>query len=341
MIRSGQSRDRTGDTRIFSPVLYQLSYLSSSLHNKENGPTVNGRGEAMYRVSSKKMGYLRFAFLGPLCAAAALQLACAASALAGVTPESPEVQKLVNAGLAFLEQPTGESNANKLGGKCLTALAFLKAGKADHAAITRAVEACDATIKSDPSDNTLDIYSNGLAVIFLCELSPQKYGKQIEWYLNRLKHVQKDHGGWGYFGVPSGDTSQTQYGTLSYWEANRRGFNVDGDSVDNLATWLLRTQDPGGCWGYQGNLAPNDTPVAQNETNCSMLAAGLGSMYICADLFGLHPKASTEKTDSPLPGALRPVTETVQGGEAKHFRPVHANPSQDFSSHSTCPGVDG
>lgn len=23
----GQSRDRTGDTRIFSPVLYQLSYL--------------------------------------------------------------------------------------------------------------------------------------------------------------------------------------------------------------------------------------------------------------------------------------------------------------------------
>ncbi len=28
MIQSGgQSRDRTGDTRIFSPVLYQLSYL--------------------------------------------------------------------------------------------------------------------------------------------------------------------------------------------------------------------------------------------------------------------------------------------------------------------------
>ena|GEM_PF-4181702 len=26
--RSGQSRDRTGDTRIFSPVLYQLSYLA-------------------------------------------------------------------------------------------------------------------------------------------------------------------------------------------------------------------------------------------------------------------------------------------------------------------------
>ena len=26
--KSGQGRDRTGDTRIFSPVLYQLSYLA-------------------------------------------------------------------------------------------------------------------------------------------------------------------------------------------------------------------------------------------------------------------------------------------------------------------------
>ena len=26
-VTNGQSRDRTGDTRIFSPVLYQLSYL--------------------------------------------------------------------------------------------------------------------------------------------------------------------------------------------------------------------------------------------------------------------------------------------------------------------------
>ncbi len=28
---SGQSRDRTGDLRIFSPSLYQLSYLSKSV----------------------------------------------------------------------------------------------------------------------------------------------------------------------------------------------------------------------------------------------------------------------------------------------------------------------
>jgi hypothetical protein len=31
LAESGQGRDRTADTRIFSPVLYQLSYLSNSL----------------------------------------------------------------------------------------------------------------------------------------------------------------------------------------------------------------------------------------------------------------------------------------------------------------------
>ena len=32
--RSGQGRDRTGDTRIFSPLLYQLSYLSRTGGNQ-------------------------------------------------------------------------------------------------------------------------------------------------------------------------------------------------------------------------------------------------------------------------------------------------------------------
>ncbi len=31
-LKSGQSRDRTGDLRIFSPSLYQLSYLSQVIH---------------------------------------------------------------------------------------------------------------------------------------------------------------------------------------------------------------------------------------------------------------------------------------------------------------------
>ena len=33
LCKSGQRRDRTADTRIFSPVLYQLSYLAFSLES--------------------------------------------------------------------------------------------------------------------------------------------------------------------------------------------------------------------------------------------------------------------------------------------------------------------
>jgi hypothetical protein len=46
---SGQGRDRTADTWIFSPLLYQLSYLSNgerSLHNKGKLPAVNGTDQA-------------------------------------------------------------------------------------------------------------------------------------------------------------------------------------------------------------------------------------------------------------------------------------------------------
>ena len=38
---SGQSRDRTGDLRIFSPSLYQLSYLSISANVRQPVKTVN------------------------------------------------------------------------------------------------------------------------------------------------------------------------------------------------------------------------------------------------------------------------------------------------------------
>jgi hypothetical protein len=49
----GQGRNRTVDTRIFNPLLYQLSYLANSInwvadysqfsrHREKNGPTANG-----------------------------------------------------------------------------------------------------------------------------------------------------------------------------------------------------------------------------------------------------------------------------------------------------------
>jgi hypothetical protein len=43
-ILTGQSRDRTGDTWIFSPLLYQLSYLPA-------GETILGAGRMFSRAA--------------------------------------------------------------------------------------------------------------------------------------------------------------------------------------------------------------------------------------------------------------------------------------------------
>jgi hypothetical protein len=240
-----------------------------------------------------------------------------------VTSESPEVKKLIDAGLDFLSK----NDDDRLGGKCLVGLAFLKAERRDHPRVQEAVNACRDAVNGS-SQATLDVYSNGLAPIFLCELAPQQYSKEIEWFLNRMLERQKDHGGWGYDSSPTGDTSQTQYGTLSYWEAHRNGFRLDPQSVENVADWLMRTQDPNGCWGYQGAVAPEGKPlVPQREMSCSMLAAGLGSLYVCADLLNVNPRtvvsnSQADKAASGLPPALRPVV--VQADQSRQIQQMHA-----------------
>src|SRR5262245_18878853 len=82
-------------------------------------------------------GRLRVA---PLALAAILSgIYCPRAAAAGMTPESPEVKKVVDAGLKHLEGQTHD----KLGGKCLIALAFAKAERGEHAQVVKAVAACE------------------------------------------------------------------------------------------------------------------------------------------------------------------------------------------------------
>ena len=62
-----------------------------------------------------------------------------------LTPESPEVRKLIDAGLAFIENRTRRSSTlmdADLGGKCLVGLAFIKAGKPDHPRVQKRSKPC-------------------------------------------------------------------------------------------------------------------------------------------------------------------------------------------------------
>jgi hypothetical protein len=238
-----------------------------------------------------------------------------------VTPDSPEVQKLVTAALGYLEKDVDE----RLGGRCLAGLVFLKANQPNHPRVREALEDCRKQMGANPPDSVLDVYSNGLAIIFLCELSSQRNVREIQWYVDRLKARQKEHGGWGYHDYSTGDTSQTQYAALAYWEANRRGFGIDGPSLEQLADWLMRTQGPDGCWGYQGIPTTTSQPVEQRDTNCSMLSAGLGSAYICAHLLGASPMMSSEDASLRLPAALRPVTAAEAVPGTRTIRPQKTN----------------
>ena len=221
-----------------------------------------------------------------------------------VTPESPEVKQVIEKALVFLEKEEEE----RLGGKCLQAMCFLKNGRpVTHPKVEAAVKACQASdVKSE------DVYSNGLAIIFLCELDPQLHRALIQKHLTGLLAKQKRHGGWGYEGQETGDTSQVQYAALGIWMAGRHGFQVPLDTTERLAGWLMRTQDPSGAWGYQGNDPGNyQQRVQQSEIRPSLVAAGLGSVYISADLLGISD-IKERQPETGLPPALR-----VVGDDAK------------------------
>lgn len=237
-----------------------------------------------------------------------------------VTPESPEVRQLIDDGLKLLGSADGaplDNNMRKLGGKCLVGLAFIKAGKPDHPRVKEAVEAIKTFMAPEQK---VDVYSNGIAIVFLCELSAERHRREIQFYLDMLEKRQKEQGGWGYDGnslegflMDTGDTSQTQYASLGYWTAYQHGFQLKPESLERLTQWLLRTQDPSGVWGYQGEVAPPSQRIKQTTTGCSMLAAGLGSMLICADLLDAIPQTTREKSSweqeelliDNLPPALR------------------------------------
>ncbi len=242
-----------------------------------------------------------------LIAAVAILLGSLPRPSAAHAPESPEVRAVIKKGLKYLET----AKEGRLGGQCLIALAFLKDGSDEkHPKIVAAVNACQAATKGEVG---ADIYSTGIAIIFLCSLNPSKYQPEIVKLRDSLEDRQKSHGGWGYADKDTGDTSMTQYGMLSYWEMNAVGIPVSTKSVERAADWLLRTQDPQGNWGYQGveaSEAKQSSLVDQSPKNSlGMSIAGLGCTYMAGDLLGLGELHSD--LDSGLPPALRPLKKAA------------------------------
>lgn len=233
-----------------------------------------------------------------------------------LTPKSPEVVSAIERGVKYLE--TASDQGNRIGACALQGICLLKqAHEPSHPKIVGAAERIHTALGSrNPAkleEPEWDIYCIGLAIIFLVELDSDKYHADIECLLASLRKRQKPHGGWGYSGRDTGDTSMTQYGVLSSWVATQAGFKVPVESIESVTDWLLRTQDPSGGFGYQGTLAPNKGAlVPQAEIRPSMTAAGSGSLYICASLLGLIEKVEKRKD---TPSALKEVKPKETGKE--------------------------
>lgn len=235
---------------------------------------------------------------------------------AAYTPESPEVRAAVDKAVGFLESPAGTDD--RMGARALIGLAVLKSGAAkDHPRIVEAVQAIQREVKPGYNPAIIPaerLYSPSVAVILLIELDAAKYASQIETLLEYLLSAQKSIGAWGYPpGNPhaaTGDTSMSQYVVLAGWEAFYAGFHVPGEKIDRMLTWLLKTQDPSGGYGYQGVVSSSFAPVQQTEVSPSLTAAGLGTVYACVDLL---------KAMALAPG-LPPALESVEDSRRAHYR---------------------
>jgi hypothetical protein len=251
---------------------------------------------------------------------AGILLAAMTQKAAAMTPQSPEVRAAVDKGIAFLASDGGDSmdrlGARALQGYSLLMYSYVYGTEPSMVKITAAAEKLHQALGSnDPAQlekNGWDIYSTGLGIIFLVKLYEKTKSQQcrndIEILLGFLRHSQKPHGGWGYAERTTGDTSMTQYGVLSSWTAKKAGFNVPIDSIEKVATWLLKTQDPSGAFGYQGNIAEGAARVVQSDIRPSMTAAGAGSLYICANFLHLTGEEK-KKDDEKLPSALKEVKQ--------------------------------
>ena len=234
-----------------------------------------------------------------------------------LTPSSPEVVAAIDRGVKFLE--SGEAQDERLGAKALLGIALLKYGEEPtHPKIVESANSIHNALsgydlkKLNVSDANFNIYATGMSIIFLVELSPEKYHDDIVFLLKSLRSRQKPHGGWGYPDNTTGDTSMTQYGVLSSWEATQAGFHVPLESIEGVTEWLLHTQDPGGGFGYQGILSTGNGLVPQSDVRPSMASAGAGSLYICASLLGLIDKKEEKEV---LPAALKEVKVKENGKE--------------------------
>jgi hypothetical protein len=98
------------------------------------------------------------------------------------------------------------------------------------------------------------------------------------------------------------------------WIAQTHQIEVPVGNLAAVINWLLRTQDKGGGWGYQGNdPGPGQGRQNQDPLTMSLGSAALGSMYMVCDLIipsgDPFSRPADAQAKSKLPAALQEVID--------------------------------
>ncbi len=219
------------------------------------------------------------------------------------TPESPEVRAIVDRAVAYLNTVSPKID---FGREALIGYALLKSDvPKDHPRLQTSLKVVVDKIAEGLHDrDPPHIYPAAVAAIFLMEYDDQLFAPQIQHCLDLMKKRQRANGGFAYPNQQVSDISQTQYGVLAFWLADKHGFEVDPQIGLAALNYLMVNQDPTGGFSYQG-ASRNDRGITH-----SMSAAGGGSLFIAASWLGYGDDAESvarRPEEKGLPPSVRLV----------------------------------
>lgn len=252
--------------------------------------------------SKPRCAWRRWRKAGLPCAVALAVLGLFPFSARALTPKSPEVKASVAKAVQYLASNSenfGVIGKGRPGARALVGLVMLKADLPDHPRVQDGLDAIKSEVIPNPG---ADVYTVGLSLILLTELPPERqrlHQAELTAIHERMMKLQKPFGGWGYPNFTTGDTSMTQYAALGLWSAAGAGVETPPEVWEKLANWLIRTQAPDGAFGYQGRDPGGYSPIPQERTTLSMCTAGAGSLYVCADHFGLIAPEPAEDDGTP------------------------------------------
>jgi len=221
------------------------------------------------------------------------------------TPEHPKVQAMVSKGVAFLTSGNKRSLGGEYakGGPMLVGYTLFKVtGDVEmpqvKTGLQYAIQLANTLDRVERSGESKIVYEASVAAIFLASVDSAKYQPELSNILYFFESIQKNHGGFGYLGRPTGDTSQVQYVMLALWTMQQIDMDVPVQIVEDTINYIKSTMDPSGAWGYQGRLANGGRLTAQEKISKSLATAGAGALIIGGDILGFYGKRKKKNDEN-------------------------------------------